>query len=93
MSSEEIPRRRPRQPSAAFRLLVYLLYGQYPYMYREARGVVKLSSLRKLARLLGTETKYIRRHLSWLEDRGYIESVAYSENRRQVQFRIRQPVY
>ncbi len=81
---------RSRTQVGAFRLLTYILYGQYSYM-EVSRGVVHLSSIRKLARLLGTESKRVNAWLGYLEFQGYISGLSYSANRRQCQFKVRFP--
>lgn len=81
------------KPNGAFKLLTYVLYGQYSYMTRLPRGIIRLHSIRKIARLLGTQSFLINRHIIWLESQGYLESVSYSTNKRQVQFRVRKPTY
>jgi len=81
-----------KYPNGAFKLLVMLLYGKYPYMERGAgRGIVTLHSLRKLADRLGCRSVKIRLWLQWLEDQGYIESLAISQDRRRASFRVREP--
>lgn len=83
--------KRRYRPNGAFKLLVHVLYGQYPYMERMPRGFIRLSSVRKLARRLGTQSTSINKWISWLENSGYIESVSYSEDRRALHFRVRYP--
>lgn len=79
------------RPNGAYKLLVHILYGQYSNMDVGQRGIIELKSVRKLARLLGTQTATVNKHLAWLEDFGYIESLQYSQNRRTVKFRVRSP--
>jgi hypothetical protein len=57
----------------------------------DQHGLVRLGSVRKLARLLGTESKRINAWLSYLENLSFISSLSYSSNRRSVQFRVRIP--
>lgn len=54
-------------------------------------GIVTLQSIRKLARLLGTQSWRVNAYLVWLEGQGYIDTLQYSENRRVAKFRLRRP--
>lgn len=78
------------RPNGAYKLLIHLLYGQYKFMAVMPRGIVELQSIRKLARLLGTQSYTVNRWLSYLEDNGYIESLQYSPNKRSAKFKIRE---
>lgn len=83
-----------RAKLGAYRLLGQLLYGEYSHMQVQAYGLVQLSSLRRTARLLGTETKQVRIWLNHLEDLGYLQSITYSTNPDRslaATFRIRAP--
>lgn len=77
------------RPNGAYKLLVHLLYGQYQFMTVMPRGIIELQSIRKLARLLGTQSVKINKWLEFLEDHGYIESLQYSPNKRTAKFKIR----
>lgn len=103
MSTSVRTRRYTNRPNGAYKLLTALLYSESPSLERPtasqievegrgyARGLITIRSLRKLSRLLGTESKRVNSWLAWLEDQGYIEAVTYSENRRSCTLRLRRP--
>lgn len=84
-------RKFSNRPNGAYKLLVHILYGHYSYLHAGPRGLIHLESIRKLGRLLGTQSATVNLWLSWLEDQGYIASLVYTEDRRQAQFRVRFP--
>ena len=72
-------------------MLVHILYGQYSHMEVGQSGIITLTSVRKLARLLGTQSATINQYFSWLEDHGYLSDLSYGPRKRSVQFRVRPP--
>lgn len=84
-----------RQATPAFKLLVYLMYtgGTSCLRVSQGRDYIYITSFRTLARLMGTSVtaSVIRKWLVFLEDRGYIDSVVFSENLRQAKVRLRPP--
>jgi hypothetical protein len=97
---EELPRsfahtRKSRQATPAFKLLTYLLYSGYSSCIRvsEGRDYVYITNFRQLGRMMGTSvTAYrIRNWLLFLEDRGYVDSVVFSENLRHAKVKLRPP--
>ncbi len=85
------PRRYSNRPSGAYKMLVLLLYGQYTYVTRAPRGITVLDSIRKLARLLGTDSRNVKQWLEFLESVGYLESLTYTPNMRSAKFKLREP--
>lgn len=87
--------RKKRQATPAFKLLTYLLYSGYSPCIRvsEGREFVYITNFRQLGRMMGTSvTAYrIRNWLLFLEDRGYIDSVSFSQNLRTARIRLRPP--
>lgn len=79
-----------KKPSGPHRVLTYLLYGLPPTIHCED-GYVVITSVRKLGKLLGTESKRINKWLLWLEDHGYIEHSIRSLNKHSVRVRMRRP--
>lgn len=79
--------------TGAHKLLVQFLYGSYPFLTRMVRGYCVLTSVRKMARLLGTESKKVNIWINYLESTGYIDTVKYAPNRRSLKFKIRRPLY
>lgn len=79
------------RPSGAHKLLTILMYGRFPYMWTEETGVTKISSVSKLARVLGTESKKVRKWLEYLETSSYLDFLLISENRKQALLKIRKP--
>lgn len=79
------------RPSGAHKLLTMLLYGNYPHMHFHPNGVIKLESIAKLARRLGTKSPKVRMWLEYLETSGYLELLTISEDRRQAALLIRRP--
>lgn len=77
------------RPNGAYKLLVHIIYGQYQHMEKLPRGIVELRSVRKLARILGTQSATVNKWLEWLESSGYIESLQYGPYKRTVKFKIR----
>ncbi len=75
----------------AYRLLVQLLYGQFRYIEVLPRGVLRVTSIYKVARSLGTESNHVRAWLVHLENLGYLESLSWAPNRQAAQFRLRPP--
>jgi hypothetical protein len=76
----------------SYRLLTTLLYANLACIEVDPQwGVVRVRSIRKLARLLGTEARRIRGFLGYLEASGYVSNLNYSTNGRGVQMRIRKP--
>ena len=86
-------KKKMSRSNGAYKLLVYLIYGEYSYLERTTRGVVTLKSVRKLAGLLGTQSVYINRWLIWLESQGYIENMYWTPNKRSVTLRLRGTAY
>lgn len=87
------PKGKPqrKKPSGAYKLLVTLLFGRMAYLERTESGYVRLHSNAKLGQLLNVDTKYINKWFLWLEDQGFIESLAYTQDRRACQFKLRRP--
>lgn len=87
--------RKKRQATPAFKLLTYLLYSGYSpcIQVSEGRDCVYITNFRQLGRMMGTSvTAYrIRNWLLFLEDRGYVDSVVFSENLRQARVKLRPP--
>lgn len=52
---------------------------------------LEVPSVRRLARLLGTETKWVNVWLLWLHEQGLIDAVYWSENRRSVSIYLHKP--
>jgi hypothetical protein len=69
-----------------------LLYGTYSYLQILDGETLHLSSVRSLARALGTQSVQLNTWLYYLEEHGYIDSLSFSDNRREVTIRIRRPV-
>jgi hypothetical protein len=95
---DNIPRIRQvrrRQATPAFKLLVYLMYtgGTSCIRVSQGRDYIYITSFRTLARLMGTSVtaSVIRKWLVFLEDRGYVDSVVFSENLRQAKVKLRPP--
>lgn len=80
-----------RELLGSHRLLVHLLYAQASTMDVMPRGIIRLHSLRRTGRILGTDSRRVRTWLNYLEGLGYLESLTFSENKRMAQFRIRAP--
>lgn len=91
VSGSRGPGRHTVRPSGAFKLLTVLLYGSFPYVNVKDQRIIEIIHISKLARVLGTESKKVRKWLDYLENASYIESLAFSENRRQASFRLRRP--
>lgn len=53
--------------------------------------VISINSIRKAARLLGTQSSNICEWVDYLERSGFLSNVSYSENRRRIVARIRTP--
>lgn len=86
------PKRRMRKrPSGAHKLLTLLLYGRFSFYRKLDSGAFQIISCRSMGSTLGVPSLQIKDWLRWLEDQGYIESLALSPNRRSAQFRIRRP--
>lgn len=95
----------PRRPTAAYKLLTTLLYYEIAAAPQEgyraplidlvtregSRPTLRVRSVRRLARLLGTQSDRLRVWLLWLEAQGYLTHLAWSEDRRTVELRIRMP--
>lgn len=92
----------PRRPTAAYKLLVYMLYNDTPVEAGKAplmqwilgetrKGYLEIPSIRRLARLLGTESRRVNAWLIWLYQQGLIDYVAWSEDRRSVKVYLRKP--
>lgn len=78
------------RPTTAFRLLVLLQYAHYPIV-EVSPDRLYIPSVRKVARLLGTESKRVNTWLRWLEDMSYISNLAYSPNKRSVTLKLSRP--
>lgn len=90
------PSRHLRRAPGAYRLLIALLDASvYPTIEVDPRGACKgsvlIPSVRKLARLLGTQSSRINEWLAFLETQGYVTSLTYSEDRRSCRVRLRRP--
>lgn len=92
----------PRRPTAAYKLLVYLLYNIAPERAVDTpvvqwisggshRGHLEVPSIRRLARLLGTESRRVNAWLIWLYEQGFIEHVSWSLDKRSVVLYIKKP--
>ena len=79
------------RPNGAYKFLVHVMYDQSQRVQSQDNGTVLVPSIRKVARMLGTDSSRVNGWVAWLQDRGYIESVAWSQNRRSVSFLIRRP--
>lgn len=69
-----MPRRVMRNRLLPYRVLVYLLYGQQPWLERlgDDRVLIKTGPM---ARSLRTSVTKLREHLDWLKAFGYLENV------------------
>ena len=85
------PGRHTVRPSGAHKLLTILMYARYPYMWTEETGMIKISSIKKLSRVLGTESAKVRKWLEYLENSSYLDFLIISEDRRQAALKIRRP--
>lgn len=94
------------RPNGAYKLLVILLYGQSNRTgYPEPSGaplmtwlngtghssLLQVHSIRRLARLLGTESKRVNAWLIWLMEHGLISHVIWDDNRRSCQVYLIKP--
>lgn len=85
-------RTRKRDMYASFRVLAYLLYGNYESFFsRPNNTAVYIPSLSKLSRFLGLDTKRVKSHLIWLESQGYLRKVEFSANARSVMVTVEVP--
>lgn len=79
-----------QRPNGAYKLLVHLLYGQHPTVFRREQGnLVYIYSVRKLARILGTESGRIHGWVNWLHGAGFIETYTCSSNSRRISLKLR----
>jgi hypothetical protein len=86
----KVGRNSPR-PQGAYKLLCLLLYSTHPSLEYMPRRVVRITSLAKLGRYMGTETRNIRKWISYLGNMGYLEHVLYAPNMRSCRLQVRPP--
>ena len=95
--------RRIRRPSSAYKLLTALLYSEVaplealdgPRMLvggqEGQRGLVVIPSIRRLARLLGTDSTRLNGWLLFLEQQGYITGLSWTPDRRSARLVLVRP--
>lgn len=91
------------RPSGAFKLLTTLLYheigpvepGMAPLISRSRRpgleGYLELGSIRRLSRLLGTQSSRVNGWLVWLAEQGLLQDVQWVNRQRVALVKIRKP--
>lgn len=86
--------KKPRRMNQAYKLLALLLYsGLSCFRVGEYRKYIYIMSFRELASHMGvgTNSTKVRKWLLWLEDRGYVETVLFTPNKRQAKVVVRLP--
>lgn len=79
------------RPNGAYKLLSLLMYGNYSFLEPLGEGALVIHSVRKLARIAGTQTSRANKWLIWLEDQGYIDHLVKLDGGRKVRVNVRQP--
>lgn len=91
------------RPSGAYKLLTILLYyeigprepGKAPVVAMSyetgMEGYLEIPSIRRLARLLGTESKKVNRWFVWLAEQGYLHDLAWNARSTAAYVQLRRP--
>lgn len=94
---------RSVRPNGAYKLLTILLYydvgprepGVAPVVALShetgMEGYLEIPSVRRLARILGTESKRVNKWFVWLAEQGYLHDLAWNARSTAAYVRIRQP--
>lgn len=80
------------RPPGPHKLLVLLWSAHPPIVRYQKHAVLEIPSVRKVAKLLGTESKHVRRWLHWLQDQGYLVNLECPPEQRKASFRLLPPL-